>query len=353
MAGDGRKNKGQVAVFMIIVIVVIILAVAATMLIGEIGFQRVRMANVADSGLITGASGLARSMNQIAMISNGPSGLMTNYVTMQTILAVHVTNNCCGIPLIGWAYAGEPYVFPPIMLILYNNYQLTQQADKIAEESAKSLRSALYDYTLGGALIEEPIPFKESEVTRENGRITAIDYSQYLDRISDVENPDCANFNKEYHSLKTGTSDWYMNNLISYAFNKSPQGYRQKKGKINIGEPEISGYESYVRAELQSVPTHVDPIYQPMPMPYLVWKPIDCNPVTGPPKCMVFVSIMPNPWAWINRIDIGSESFGVKMSKRAPFATFPFFGREVTLSHKNRARITGSTWSGYDLRMEE
>ena len=64
-----KKNVGQIAPLLIIVVIVVILAIGATAVIGELGYQKVRLANSVDSALVSSAADLARALNLVRQTS--------------------------------------------------------------------------------------------------------------------------------------------------------------------------------------------------------------------------------------------------------------------------------------------
>jgi len=332
------RNSGQVTPFMTLVIAVLLLAIAATMLIGEVGFQRIRLANVDDSALISGTSGFCRSLNQIRMLH---TRMLLNYLQLQVALLMGSpwpSKNAGYAAALGWSLIG-----------IEMNMEMKAQADTIAEDMPKNLRVGLYDSILGGALVDEPKPFlEEEEIERDpnTGRIIKIDYDKYLNRDS--------HFTLLLRDFKKGTGDfagnphagkdkWYKNNLLSYSFNKTKEKVLAQPGELSIGEPSMENFESYLRTKLDSIPSNVSVECQMMVLIFFYCTPKGCW----------YPGFIPHPCAWIRRIDMDSNNFGVEVKKSIPFRRLPFFPRDVELAHKNRIRVNGSVWTGFDFRMEE
>lgn len=323
-----NNKQGQVAPFMILVVAVLILAIAATMLIGEAGFQKIRLANVADSSLISTASALCRTLNQIRIIN---SRMLLNYIQLQTMLLV--------MSPFETKIRGYTTAWAASLYGITSSYELYKQAEEVAEGAGKSLRIGLYDSIFGSALVDEPKPFLASEVTRDDntGKIIALDYGAYLKRDS--------HFILTLRDFKEGNGDWYNNNLLSYSWNKTKEEVLNQPGVINPGEPDVS-YEAYLRTELQDVPSSISVDPQPMVLIFFFCQPCKYG-------CCWWPGFVINPWAWIRKVDIDSDNYGVSLEKKVPFQRFPFFGREVTLNQQSRVHITGSVWTGYNFSLEE
>lgn len=345
-------KQGQVTPFLILVIAVLILAIVATMLIGEVSFNRIRMSNVADGALISVASALCRSLNQIRQISLGPGGLQIHWLALQVFLLAHRTR-CCKATLRGWRYKGEPLATGFFINSMLQSKELYKQAERIAKEAKKDLRISLYDRSFGGALIDEPKPFLDSEVKRDRqGRIISLDYDSYINRDARLV-LNLREFKSEYPE---GDDAWFKNNLLSYSYNKTkdrvledlnPDG-TPRVNTVRSGEP-LANYEAYLRVALQDVPEEIEVQPQAVPMYYVVWEEIP-----DPCECVPHPKILVHPYAWIRRIDMDSTSFGLFIRKLSSFIRLPFFGRSVELEHSNRIRIKGNVRSsGYDFRMEE
>lgn len=320
------NQKAQIAPFAILVVVVLILAIAAVMLVGEVGFQRIRLANITDSALVSAASKFCQGLNQIRILH---TRMLLNYIQMQATL------------LFSSPYPSKALGYRDAYLMnlygIQSNYDLFNQANNTAEDMAKDLRVSLYETAFGGALVDEPKPFLESEVTRDaNSRVIGLDYDRYTQRDS--------HFTSTYRSFKSGNrTNWYRNNLLSYSFNKSKDRVLAGPGSLSAGEP-ASGYESHLRVEMGDVPEDISVRAQRMVAVFFY-----CAPHKG---CWVPGFVI-HPWAWINRIDIGSDSFGLNVQKHLTFSRLPFFPREVDLNQRSRVRIRGSVWSGYEFRLEQ
>ncbi len=245
------SKKGQIAPFMVLVMAVLILAIAATILIGEAGFNRVRLANTADGALITASSEFTRNLNRIRQIQKGSGGLQVTYTGLQTFLAIHVsTCQCVALPCpwypyptMGdsmpgvWEFIGMPLIQPMFYLSMYNLNKLYKSAVDIADQMPEELRGSLYDSSFGAGLIDEPRPFFEGgdcwedgldkdgrripkycgngdEVLRdEQGKTVEIDYKAYAARDS--------RFTEQYRDFKRSNDKWYKNDTLAYSFNKS------------------------------------------------------------------------------------------------------------------------------------
>ncbi len=357
---------------MIVIAGVIILAIAATMLLGEVGFARVRMANVADGALLSAASGFCRSLNQIKKISLGAGGLMTHYVALQAYLLIRISTcwmctivapTCLKLTPImyGWQWFGQPLITPFFIQSMLETHELKEQADKLAENAAEGLRKGLFNSVLGGALIDEQKPFLAGEVTKDlRGRIVRLDYDSYIDRDSHLD----TQFDSIRASLKNADSASYVWNKLYWK-----EKYRDTSGNLvavrnTPGVIEVGGcgscssdqWGSYLIENLQGVPHNVDNQYQFMPLIYFFHKPI-VTPLPTPPycacMCIPFPMIIPDPWAWIKKISIDSTSFGINLVKRLDFRDLMFFRRQQVISHTNRVRIRGSVWSGFDFNLEQ
>ena len=150
--------------FMILIAVILLLAIVATVLIGEAGFTRLRLANIADSALISATSAFCRSLNQIVQLGQT---LAVNQFSLQTHL-LSVEQKClCPIPpgntmiMWGWSVVGGPYADGFVITTMMTNQKITEQIDKIAEDAAKDLRVDLYGRSFGSGLVDEPKPFLE------------------------------------------------------------------------------------------------------------------------------------------------------------------------------------------------
>lgn len=349
---------------MVLIIAILILAIAATMLIGEIGFQRIRLANIADSALISGASSLCRTFNQIRLFHKQ---MFLNWVSAQA-MAIGGSTWCSK-----WHFLAASIYY------ITRSMDINDKARQVAKEGIEAFRPNLWDSVFGGALVDEPKSFIDlpgnfaddpdspDEVdTNEAGRVVKLNYDKYLKRDP--------GFTERYRAYKRShSSNWYEENLFSYSFNKTKDKVLNTPGILNPGEPDTS-YESYLKVQFQDVPTSIS--ISTIPMIIIGWcwwcKPCTTTPpccmvlpcssawVMGAPKpgttigcCIGLPCISVIPYAWIIKINIDSDRFGLNVKKQLPFRGFPFFGRELNLEHKNRVRVKGNVWSGYDFRMEQ
>ncbi len=164
-----RNNKGQVMPFLVLLIAVLLLAIAATMLIGEAAYNKVRLSNVADGALISGASGYARSLNQLRQINNSMYlAWITASVEIMFSRMATGCSTCIKPPIAIWADYAQPLTDPSVIMSYYNSKQAYDQAKEIAKNIAKDLRSGLYDSVFSGALTDEPKPFLETTVAETN-----------------------------------------------------------------------------------------------------------------------------------------------------------------------------------------
>lgn len=385
-------NKGQVTPFLVLIMVVLILAIAATMLIGEVAFSRIRLANVGDSAAISTASVFCRALNQIVM---SHVSMFLSYVDLQAAMlfaSPFPAKQLGYAAAMGWGAIG-----------IEMNEKLLEQAREIAAKAAENLRTSLYDAILGTDLIDEPKPFIEipyplgdyygvpskevppvdcsvtpahpvcDEVRRETindgtanppekpgGRVAGFHYPKYLKRDS--------HFVQEYRKFKKGEDigttpdkeipyegtggiggkdNWFRNNIITYVFNKSKleevQNYPGYFLNANITAMPHYQRDNYVTIESTDVPQQVSVDAMPMIIVFFYCSPTGCwTP-----------GIILHPCAWIRRIDIDSNIFGLKIKKFISLQRVPFFGRKVELAHKTAVRIKGSVWTGYDFRLEE
>jgi len=329
-------RKAQVAPFMVVVIAVVILAIAATMLIGELSFQRVRVGNITDSAMISATSAFCRSLNQIRIIH---TRMFLNYLQLQTALLAKGIwpNKYVGYAAaIGWSLIGVEM-----------NRQLYAQAKEVTKDMAKNLRIAIYEASFGGALVDEPKPFLESEVDRdpETNKVIGLDYDAYLLRDS--------NFTIAYRQFKKDNKDnWYLNNNLAYYFNKSDERMVLNcPGQLQMGGGAVPScrsmdYEAHVSATLRDVPTSVSLSAQKLVVFFLYWR-------EAWPAPVISVGFVPHPYAWIRRVDFGNNIFSLNMQKTVPFRRLPFFPRQsVELQHTARVKVTrGSSgiWAGFSF----
>ncbi|MCX5714629.1 MAG: hypothetical protein NT033_07485 [Candidatus Omnitrophica bacterium] len=375
-----RDKNGQIAPFMVLVMAVLILAIAATVIIGETGFTRLRMANIADSALISGASAFCRNLNSMRPIHNQ---MLYNYITFQTSMLIQSP----------FLHKATAYAEAAALTALYveQSYSLFDDACKIADKMPQELRTSAYDTTLGGALIDEPKPFREvsgvtpyhqvangvpvlpngtsiysvdtcneanlsnwNEVGRDqNGVVNYLDYTKYLQRDS--------NFMCKYRALKFGNSGWYNSSSLAYSFNKSKTGFSAYPGLIALSPDETiidpatgkRKYEAYLSVRLNNFPDSVDIIPMVMPIVFLYWEwCVICYTfacVYQP--CFILPGFTVDPFAWIASIDFNSN-FSLTLNRRVPFTRIPFFSQSVELQHTSRVNINGSVWSGYDFSIQ-
>ena len=364
-----RNKKGQVAPFLVLLIGILLLAIAATMLIGEAAFTKIRMANVTDGALLTASSSYCRSLNQIRQIKGS---LEVNNWFLWAFLWGHTTNCCGAAGLVGWRYKGEPLATGTYINTMLTNKQLMDVAKKTAKEAVKDLRSSLYDGIFGAGLADEPKPFLESEVYRDtNGRVTGFNFNAYLNR--DPRLTVVMRKFKADHPYDDNADTWYKNNSLIYYFSKS-------KDKIlpllkENGEPQdVTGYTFYAQGEptvfpgadpnaldayqsvaLKGLPESISVDGVLWPLVYLWWKPIP-NPVSGC-HCIPLPGIIPNPYASL-RMSVNPAPgegdgfhFEVDVAKSAPYKVI-FFERQVKTGHKSNVRISGGMTSGFENKME-
>lgn len=325
-----KTKKGQVAPFMILIVALLILAIAATMLIGEAAFNRIRLANVVDGALISTASAFCRSLNQIHQISFGGGGLLIHYIALQVFLLSTM-----------WPYKGAPLATGFFINSMLESRRLYREAERIAREAPKDLRINLWDRAFGGGLIDEPKPFLASEVNPDG----KLDYNAYLNRDSNLT----LRWRAYKEAYPSDGDAWYKGDLYSYSYNKTkervvppgtPSG--ETTGILTQGEP-LVGYESYIRTQLNDAPSNVSVRPQRMIMIYFYCA----KGICGLPGFLY------HPYAWIMRINIDHTGFGLSVRKLSYFQRVPFFGRNVVSEHTNRIRIQGSVWSGYEPRLEQ
>lgn len=332
----GKTEKAQTMPFFVLIIAVLILAIPATMIIGEVAFQRVRLSNVADSAVISAGSALCRSLNQIHKIHKGPGGMMLTSLGLQAFLMSRV-----------WPFKGAPLATGFFINSMLASRNLYREATRIADQATKDLRQDLYNSAFGGGLIDEPKPFLAREVLSDG----KLDYDSYLERDSRFT----VNFRDFKRAHPDGANAWYMYNALSYSFNKSKDAVLNdlnSDGTPKVGVQTfrstgpVAGYEEYLLVNLNSVPTGISVSPQRGIMIYLYFKPEIPTPVPG---------FIPHPYTWIRRINIsGGNAFSLQMQKMADYTRIPFFGtnRRPILNHTSTVRVQGSVGSGYTLRME-
>lgn len=374
--GIFRKHSGQVAPFLILVVAVLFLAIIATMRIGEVALARTRMATVADSALISSATGLARTLNQIRTLSLGSGGMLVNYVALQVYLLAR------GI----WPYKGAPIPTGFFINSMLNSRRLYKEAKRLAADANKELRISLWDRVMGGALIDEPKPYKDipygditleydpnnpetwDEIRRDpepDGEVVGINRVKWFARDG--------YFTQALRQYKKNNPTWYDANTYSYSWDKKERellpgepGYLQPgepgypahhefiSGNLTAGEPqEDLGYATYLRVGLENTPT-VSVSVKMMIMVYLY-------AIEKPP--FVMIGIIPHPYAWIKSININypdpAQGFGMYVSR----PSYTFFKQEeqdeqdqptqtAIVGHVNRAKIQGSIWRGFEPKLE-
>jgi hypothetical protein len=390
----GYKNKkGQVAPFFVMVMAVLLLAIAATMVVGEVAFNRVRLANVADGALISAASGLCRSLNYIKQLSFGPNGLLIHYVSLQTYLGTRgfKGTDCYGcdnyLPCT-WDYKAQPLASGYFIMSMLESKRLYEEAEHTADAAAKDLPIKLYDLAFGGGLIDEPKPVIDQlgnnadnpespdEINRDaKDKPIKLAADKYLNRPT--------RFTLNYRAFrKAAPGAWYRNEMLFYSFNKSRDKVIRNLNSdgtpivdpntIKAAEPAPvrSNYcgddESCLRVKLSNVPTSISVSPQMMVMFYMWGKAVE---TTYGCICVPIPAFIPHPYAWINKINLDSSSFGISLKTGSSFAGLPFFGSKPkergkpcdpkndpdscqflrpTLEQRSRVKIQGSVWRGYD-----
>jgi len=346
-----KKNfkKGQIAPLMVIVVVVVILAIGATVLVGELGYQKVRLANTVDAGLISSATDLTRSLN---LVRQTHFGMLMNHVRLQASMFV---------PILVWPDKSSAYnhaynaSFGPLSIGIYTSMQMFDKAKEVVAEVPKNMRSAMIERVMSG-LIDEPKAYHYKTGTTE------LDMDRY---INETETP----FQETYRDYQTaknafagngyaGKDNWYKNNragdsfALSYSWNKTVnQDKSFTKGTlVPAAKPLLlkngRAYDSYLMMQMNDVPTEIKVKAQPMVLFFL----FQC----GPSVCPGF---FPNPWAWISRVSISpGNSYGLVVQER-PFLQFPYFMPKDRLNKLKEVRqmgrigITGSIWSGYEFKL--
>lgn len=376
-----RDRKGQVAPFMVLVMAVLILAIAATVIIGETGFVRLRMANIADSAVISGASAFCRNLNSMRPLHNQ---MLYNYITFQTSMLIQSP----------FLHKATAYAEAIALTALYveQSYELFDDACDIADAMPKELRTSTYDTALGGALIDEPKPFREvagvspyhiewgdgtpalpdgtsiysvdtcneanlyqwNEVGRDqNGVVNYLDYTKYMQRDS--------NFACKYRALKFSNSGWYNSSTLAYSFNKDKTKFATYPGVIGNSPDEsiinaATGerrYDAYLSAQLNNFPDSVDLMPMVMPIVFLYWEwcVICYSFACVYQPCFILPGFTVDPFAWIASVDFNSN-YSLTLNRRLPFTRIPFFTRSVDLQHTSRVNINGSIWGGYDFSIQ-
>ncbi|MCM8796049.1 MAG: hypothetical protein NC928_05155 [Candidatus Omnitrophica bacterium] len=377
------NRKAQVAPFMSLVLVAVILAIGATMLIGELVYQKIHLNNVVDSALISAGADLARSLNLIRQIH---FRLLLNHIRLQAMLLAR------GV----WPSKGSAKLFAFGYIEGINRgRQLYGQAKVIAQDMPKEIRSMLFERILGG-LVDEPKAF-----TYKQGRPGELDYEKYLDTDSPFQ-VTFRNHKKSYkESHKKDWKDWWEEDIYSYSWHRQavpkcavrnnhgkcvkyvcaePPNtvsencqrikYEIKPGVLKVGEEparEAEGerFAAYLKVALDNAPRQIYVKAQKMVLFFLY----QC----GKSVCPGF---LPNPYAWISRLSVSpSNVFGVNV-RQMPLRVFPYFLPEIPerkegesdeeyqarleeyykkreLKQESKINITGGIWSGYDVRLAQ
>jgi len=335
-----RKIKAQVAALMVLAIVIVILAVGATMLIGELGYQKIRLANTADAAIISAATELARTLN---LIRQTHYRLLLNHIRIQVMLLARLI----------WTSKGEAVAFAiGYVEGLKRGQQLVDQAKDMANDTPKNIRTALLERVFGSQ-VDEIKPYYRNA----SGNLDVERYSKEETAFTKT----FRNFKKGQGAYAgnalAGKDHWYFNDTLSYSWNRTVRkiGEDQKDlvpGTLVIGDAEPvaeSGgkkYDSYLQAKLITAPTRVRVKTQGMVL-FFFWA---CGPSTCP-------GFLYNPYAWINRVTIEpGNQFGLQVRK-LPFRKFPYFMKEDSpnsgkeIKHENKVNISGNIWSGYEFRL--
>ncbi len=314
------KNKAQIVPLMIILIAILILAIPATIMIGEVGLQRVRLVNTVDSTLISAGSEVCLAFNQIRLVNKG---LYEGFWTTQCALWFG------GI----WLTKSPPITMATVGIT--TAYSKFLQAKEVASNLSEQidLQGFLYDRCFESGLIDELNSFEETEVKRDKGgKIVKLLYDEYYKRK--------APFPKEYENFKKKEGvNWKKHNTLRYSFNKNVKrdGNTKKPmradGVMNLGA-ELPEYDSYVQVELVDMPS--EPISIKMKMRIIAFSFLYATP--KPP--WVMPCFVPHPWAWIRKIELNfgsGNNFRVSVTKKTPL----FGGRSVKLRHSNNIEIDG------------
>ncbi len=369
-----RNNKGQVTPFLMLLLGVLLLAIVATMLIGEAAYNKIRLSNVADGALISSASGYSRSLNQLRQIK---LAMELNHFAMQMTLlfvprgGIGLPDNSyrgcstCGgwvIPL--WCGKGCPFTYPSFTQAYIRAGQVFEQAEDIAKNMAKDLRSGLIDGVFSGALTDEPKPFLEAEVSRDasSGRVIGFDFDSYAIRES--------RSTLILRAFKAADYDgWYLNNTLSYYYSKHKEkalSLIDNQGKpidpLNyiatmvppsvFPAPDGSGTEAYLTMTMHGVPTAVTVEAVPKILIY-IWGKCAGWPT---PVCIPLPGIIPNKYSSL-RINVQADEgdgyhFGMKVAKSVPYKVI-FFERQLETVHKNKVWIRGGLSQGWEPKLEE
>jgi uncharacterized protein (UPF0333 family) len=348
-----NNKKAQIAPFLVLILVAVILAIGATFLIGEFSSQKTRLIITTDSALISAGTRLARALNLVRQIH---FRMLLNYAQLQIALLAR------GV----WSSKAEAiWAAINYAIGIEKSKNMYEQAKKVVEEMPKDIRVKLFDALLQN-LIDEPKPFPCAQYD-DAGKCVKIDYEKYLEEDSI--------FGKTFLACKKGDlnitgcgNKWYMNNMISYSWNKRTKDVcieyagdkcirtQQKfiEGDLSIGEPteEKGGekYDSYLKVELINAPTSISIRPQRFVL-FFLWA-------CGPKVCPGF---LPHPYAWISKVNVfPSKQFGVRVTK-LPFRSFPYFisdkenneekNKKPELIHESIIAIRGSVTSGYEVKL--
>ncbi|MCX5712480.1 MAG: hypothetical protein NTY47_05355, partial [Candidatus Omnitrophica bacterium] len=291
---DDRRggSKAQVAPFLVLLIAVLLLAIVATMLIGEAAYNKIRLSNVTDGALISSASSYCRGLNQLKQIKRQ---LELNWLTMQAYLLSVDKAPCASCGQAGilkmWSYKPEPLTDPQFLTMLDTSRKGFDQADAIVKEMTKDLRSGLYDGIISGSLTDEPKPFLESEVYRDDAqgtqtkvphKVMGFNFDAYAKRES--------RSTLILRAFKTSNYDgWFLNNTLTYYYSKSkdkvlelidafgnpvnPLAYiKNSIPPAVFPNADGTGTEAYLTMSMHGVPTSVSVEPRRMPLFYIVGK---------------------------------------------------------------------------------
>lgn len=335
-----KERSTQVAPFMILIISLMIPVIAATILLGEVVYQRIRVSNVLDSAPLGPISGLCRGLNQIRQIHYR---MLINYVHIQAFLLSHVWAS----PLDAWiGVATHPYA-------IINNYDLWKSAKEIAKDlnsrGVGPIRQGLYDHIFGGGLIDEPNPMP---VERDaQGNIIGLDYDANLDQES--------YFTQKYRAFKKppNHSSWYNSDTLIYSWrkwyqHKEGEDTRTDQGKMEAKklrndddyEPDdpADTYDGYLQVSVDYNGLNLEIKKQSMLLLYFF---VGSGGVFVP-------SVIPHPWAWIKTINPRGGKIIVSATKRAPFTPLPFFGRSVNIDHSATVIVDGNKKNGWKPKLQ-
>jgi len=329
---------------MIVITAILVLAIAATMLIGEMGWQRVRLMNTVDGALMTAASKFCRAMNTLKPIHK--------VMFMNTISAQIALLAKGAYPDIASGYLGA---YSLSGMTIYQNHALYNQANKVINAASKEMRTGLYD-TIFGALADEPKPYYEyadqnnedNEIKRDpaTGKIIWINEEHYAERES--------NFTERYRELKVADKkNWYKRDSISYCWDKrkKPGVTMLNPGRFTLGgeDPAAAGYDNFLTVGTSGIPDKIE--VKTQKWAYIFFF---CQPCCLPTGCCFWPGFVYNPWAWIKGVTLDSDEFGVNARKSMPFEKMPFFGRkDIVLEQKSRVKVKGNIWwTGFSFSMK-